>query len=59
VTSWKQPKRRGVLSPEQRDFKARRLKVIVRRYRAWLRQTVEASTPGDEVGDVDFGGMFD
>jgi hypothetical protein len=44
-----------VLSPEQHDFKARRLKTIKRRHRAWLRQSVA----DDDTDGADFGAMFD
>ncbi len=59
VKPWTEPKRRGVLSPEQRDFKARRKKAIARRHRAWLRKAAAAAL-ADENGDGDdFDGMFD
>jgi hypothetical protein len=60
VSTWTETKkRRGVLSPEQVDFKARRLKAIARRQRAYLRKQVgtEASD-GDVVGDG-FDTLFD
>jgi hypothetical protein len=62
VTSWDRvKKRRGVLSPEQVDFKTRRLKVIVRRHRAWLRTEARSELGG---GSADLDGdeidsMFD
>ncbi len=52
-------KRRGVLSPEQVDFKARRLKAIARRHRAYLRKQVGTeAADGDMVGDG-FDTLFD
>ncbi len=57
MTSWNGvKKRRGVLSPEQKDFKARRLKAIARRHRAYLRKEARtelgggsADLDGDEI----------
>ena len=57
MTAWKQVKRRGVLSPEQKDFKARRLKAIARRHRAYLRKQV-AETQADDVVLDDIDMMF-
>lgn len=59
MTSWNGvKKRRGVLSPEQVDFKARRLKAIIRRHRAYLRKQVAETMAGDaDVEDID--AMFD
>ncbi len=52
-------KRRGVLSPDQVDFKARRLKAIARRQRAYLRKQVGSdAADGDVAGDA-FDTMFD
>lgn len=52
-------KRRGVLSPDQVDFKARRLKAIARRHRAYLRKQVGTeAADGDMVGDG-FDTLFD
>lgn len=61
MTEWKQPKRRGVLAPEQTDFKARRRKAIARRHRAWLRSQASEHVPMDlDGGGVDaFDSLFD
>lgn len=48
-------KRRGVLSPDQVDFKARRRKAITRRHRAWLRAQTQDFVPVD----YDSGGDHD
>lgn len=60
MSAWPEPKkRRGVLSPEQVDFKARRLKAIKRRHRAYLRKQVGSEVAdGDVAGDA-FDTMFD
>ena len=60
MTLWKEVKRRGVLSPEQPDFKERRLKAVKRRHRAWLRAQVAEDLSGDggTVGDG-FDELFD
>lgn len=55
MKAWKEVKRRGVLSPEQPDFKARRLKTIARRHRAWLRG--QAGEVGLQDGGLDGGGF--
>ncbi len=47
-----------MLSPEQHDFKARRLKAIARRHRAYLRKAVSAEMADDAVLD-DIEMMFD
>jgi hypothetical protein len=58
VTSWNGvKKRRGVLSPEQKDFKERRLKAIKRRHRAYLRKQV-AETLADDADVDDIETMF-
>jgi len=60
VTTWAESKkRRGVLLPEQVDFKARRLKAIARRQRAYLRKQVGTeAADGDVVGNG-FDTLFD
>lgn len=58
MTSWTVvKKRRGVLSPEQKDFKERRLKAIKRRHRAYLRKQV-AETMADDADVEDIDMMF-
>lgn len=60
MTSWNgDKKRRGVLSPEQVDFKARRLKAIARRHRAYLRKQVSGSNDDGGVDLDDIGAMFE
>lgn len=57
MNAYKEVKRRGVLSPEQPDFLARRLKAVKRRHRAWLRSQVRGDAGPDE--DESFNVMFD